>query len=222
MRAYRRRRRQGLVEADARVLRSRLAALQRGGRRNPQGSAQISTAAKHLLAKSGYSGEPIILMAAQDLAAHKAWGDVTFDLLHRLGINVDFVATDWGTVVARRAQKVSSRPGRLAPLPHRACTAWIRTDPSNKFLRANGEKAMFGWPSIPEVEAEIAAWYDAKSSLRSKAATRRLNRAALDHVVYAPLGFLSDAPSVAEERHGDSTGTAALFLGRRQGCLMAL
>src|SRR4029077_19966185 len=61
--------------------------------------------AKRLLAESGYSGEPIILMAAQDLQQHKAWGDMTVDLLHRLGVNVDFIAADWGTVVARRAQK---------------------------------------------------------------------------------------------------------------------
>ena len=144
-------------------------------------------AAKHLIAKSGYSGEPIILMAAQDLAAHKAWGDVTFDLLHRLGINVDFIATDWGTVVARRTQK--SPPGQGGwHLYHTGVYGVDSTDPSNKFLRANGEKAMFGWPSIPEVEAEIAAWYDAKSFAEEQAAARRLNRAALDHVVYAPLG----------------------------------
>jgi peptide/nickel transport system substrate-binding protein len=36
-------------------------------------------------------------------------------------------------------------------------------DPTNKLLRANGDKAFFGWPNIPDVEAEIAAWYDAKT-----------------------------------------------------------
>jgi peptide/nickel transport system substrate-binding protein len=46
---------------------------------------------------------------AQDLPYLKAWGDVSADLLKRLGVNVDFVATDFGTVVARRAQK--SPPG---------------------------------------------------------------------------------------------------------------
>lgn len=144
-------------------------------------------AAKNLLAKSGYSGEPIILMAAQDLATHKVWGDVTADLLHRLGMNVDFVATDWGTVVARRAQK--SPPGQGGwHLYHTGVYGVDSTDPSNKFLRANGEKAMFGWPSIPEVETEIAAWYDAKSPADEQGAARRLNRAALDQVVYAPLG----------------------------------
>jgi peptide/nickel transport system substrate-binding protein len=62
-------------------------------------------------------------------------------------------------------------------------------DATNKWLRANGDKAFFGWPDIPEVEAEIAAWYDAKSFDEERAIVRRLNKTALDHVVYAPLGF---------------------------------
>jgi ABC-type transport system substrate-binding protein len=33
-------------------------------------------------------------MAAQDLAHHKAWGDVTVDLLKRLNLTVDFAAVD--------------------------------------------------------------------------------------------------------------------------------
>jgi peptide/nickel transport system substrate-binding protein len=36
-------------------------------------------AAKRLLGESGYAGEPITLMAAQDIAHAKAWGDVTAD-----------------------------------------------------------------------------------------------------------------------------------------------
>src|SRR5262245_64184202 len=66
--------------------------------------------AKRLLAESGYRDEPVTSMAAQDIGAHKAWGDVTADLLTRLGVKVDYAAVDWGTVVARRAQK--SPPGQ--------------------------------------------------------------------------------------------------------------
>ena len=47
-------------------------------------------------------------------------------------------------------------------------------------------------------EAEVAAWFDAKSLDDEKAVARRLNKAALDHVVYAPLGFFQ--PRVAEAR----------------------
>src|SRR5215467_8184807 len=67
-------------------------------------------AAKRLLAESGYSNQPVTCLAAQDMPVMKAWGEVTADLLKRLGMNVDLAAIDWGTVVARRVQK--SPPGQ--------------------------------------------------------------------------------------------------------------
>src|SRR6266478_1549780 len=66
-------------------------------------------AAKRLLAESVYSGQPVTSMAAQDLQHQKAWGDVTADLLKRLGMKVDYAAVDWGTVVARVAEYPAGR-----------------------------------------------------------------------------------------------------------------
>jgi len=124
--------------------------------------------------------EAVTCLVAQDIPFVKAWGDVTADLLKRLGMNVDLVATDWGTVIARRVQK--SPPGQggwnmfLIWLPGAGYT-----DPTGNYIRANGD--FFGWPNIPQVEAEISAWYDAKSLDEEKAAARRLNKAALDQVI---------------------------------------
>jgi peptide/nickel transport system substrate-binding protein len=145
-------------------------------------------AAKRLLADSGYSGQPVICMAAQDMFEHKAMGDVTVDLLTRLGVKVDYAAVDWGTVVARRAQKSPPIQGGWN-MYHTTLTGVECIDATNKFIRANGEKASFGWPNIPEVEAEVAAWFDAKSLGEEKAIARRLNKVALDQVVCAPVGF---------------------------------
>jgi len=140
-------------------------------------------AAKRLLTESGYSGQPVTFLATQDLPNLKAWGDVTADLLNRLGIKVDFVAADWGTVVARRSQK--SPPGRGGwHLFHTGTAGVDCADPTNIWLMA-----MFGWPKIPEAEGEIAPWYDAKSFEEEKAIAHRFNKVALEHVVYAPLGF---------------------------------
>ncbi len=145
-------------------------------------------AAKRLLAESGYSGQPVTSMAAQDQPHHKAWGDVTADLLTRLGIKVDYAAVDWGTVVARRTQKAPPRQGGWQ-IYHTGLTGADCVDPTNKLMRANGELAQNGWPSSPQVEVDAAAWYDAATLDAEKAIARRLNKAALDHVVYAPLGM---------------------------------
>jgi peptide/nickel transport system substrate-binding protein len=169
-------------------------------------------AAKRLLAQGGYSGQPVTLMVAQDLPPIKAWGNVTLDLLNRLGMKADFVATDWGTVVARRAQK--SPPGQGGwQLFHTGTFGVDSADPSNAWLRANGDKAMFGWPTIPEVEAEIAAWYDAKLFDEEKAIARRLNKAALDHVVYAPLGFFLQYQAWRKNVAGIVQGPMPFFWG---------
>jgi peptide/nickel transport system substrate-binding protein len=145
-------------------------------------------AAKRLLADSGYGGQPVTCMAAQDRPPDKAWGDVTADLLKRLGMNVDYVAVDWGTVVARRAQK--SGPGQGGWQMFVTNTTGIDDiNPAFSWMRANAEKATFGWPNIPQVENEIAAWYDANTLDEDKTIVRRLNKVALDHVVYAPLGW---------------------------------
>src|SRR5262249_16500890 len=113
-------------------------------------------AAKRLLADSGYAGQPITCMAAQDFPFMKAWGDVTVDLLKRLDMKVDFAAVDWGTVVARQQQKSPLARGGW----HIFHTAVSGTDciyPTNLRIRASGDQALNGWANVPQVEAEVAA-----------------------------------------------------------------
>src|SRR5262249_34410645 len=114
-------------------------------------------AAKRLLAESGYAGQPIVLLAAQDFPHMKAWGDVTADLLVRLGMKVDLVAVDWGTVIARRTQK--SQPGQGGwHLYHNSIYGVDGVDPMNKLIRASGDLLANGWANIPEVESGVDAW----------------------------------------------------------------
>src|SRR5215471_5608280 len=170
-------------------------------------------AAKRLLGESGYSGAPVTCLVAQDQPITKAFGDVTADLLKRLGMNVDFKAIDWGTVGARRAQK--SPPGQggwqmfhtwhagadcINPAPYTA-------------LRANGNAAWFGWPDSPQLEAEIASWFEAKSLAEEKAAIGRLNKVALDNVVYAPTGFFMSFQAWRKNVTGITQGPLPFFWG---------
>ncbi len=145
-------------------------------------------AAKRLLAYSGYAGEPITCMAAQDIPHHKAWGDVTVDLLKRLDMKVDFAAVDWGTVVARVPQKSPPAQGgwHIWPVNNSGAES---IDPTFTVCRASGDLPANGWANVPQVEAEVAAWYDAKTLDEEKAIVRRLNKAALDNAIYAPLGL---------------------------------
>jgi peptide/nickel transport system substrate-binding protein len=168
--------------------------------------------AKRLLAESGYSGQAVTCMAPQDIPEFKPWGDVTVDLLTRVGMKVDYVAVDWGTVVQRRAQK--SPPGQGGwQMYHSALTGVECIDGTNKWVRANGEKASFGWPNIPQVEAEVAAWFDAMSLAEEKVVARRLNKAALDHVVHAPIGFYLRQHAWRKNITGVAQGPLPFFWG---------
>jgi peptide/nickel transport system substrate-binding protein len=169
-------------------------------------------AAKRLLADSGYAGQPIACMAAQDFPHHKAWGDVTVDLLKRLDMKVDFAAVDWGTVIARRQQKSPPAQGGW----HIFHTSYYGTDcvdPTNRLIRASGDQAANGWANVPEVEAEVAAWYDAKTLNEEKTAVRRLNKAALDQVVFAPLGLFLRHFAWRKNFTGIAQGPLPLFWG---------
>jgi peptide/nickel transport system substrate-binding protein len=170
-------------------------------------------AAKRLLAESGYAGQPVTCLAAQDIAIIKAMGEVTADLLKRLGINVDLVATDWGTVAARRAQK--SPPGQGGwQIFHSWHAGAVCVDPSSyTAIRANGDKAWFGWPTSPKVEAAIQSWYDAASHEEEKAAMRRLNHAAFEDVVFAPTGFFQQYQAWRRNVSGIVKGPLPFFWG---------
>jgi peptide/nickel transport system substrate-binding protein len=146
-------------------------------------------AAKKLLAESGYSGQPVTCLVAQDMAITKGMGDVTADLLKQLGMNVDFAAIDWGTVGSRRAVKTPPGQGGWNMFHTWHAGADCINPAPYTALRANGDKAWFGWPDIPAVETAIAAWYECKTLEEEKAAIGKVNKAALDNVVYAPTGF---------------------------------
>jgi peptide/nickel transport system substrate-binding protein len=146
-------------------------------------------AARRLLAESGYAGQPVVCMAAQDQPQHKAMGEITVDLLARLGMKVDFVATDWGTVVGRRTQK--SPPGQGGwNMFHTVHPGVDCIDPATyQALRTSGDDAWFGWPKSAEVEAAIAEWMAAKGDEDELAAARRVNKASFDFATFGPTGF---------------------------------
>jgi peptide/nickel transport system substrate-binding protein len=168
--------------------------------------------ARRLLADSGYAGQPIVCMAAQDLPHHKAWGDITVDLLKRLDMKVDFAVVDWGTVVGRRQQKSPPAQGGWH-LHLNSYSGADCIDPTNRFIRASGDSATNGWANIPQAEAEVAAWYDARTLDEEKAAVRRLNKAALDQVVYAPLGVYLRHTAWRRNINGIAQGQLPLFWG---------
>src|SRR6201987_2489725 len=68
-------------------------------------------AAKKALAESGYDGTPIVIMAPGDVVTLKAQPIIAAQLLREAGFKVDVQATDWGTVISRRASQKPIKEG---------------------------------------------------------------------------------------------------------------
>ena len=69
-----------------------------------------------------------------------------------------------------------------------------------------------GAPSEP-VEKEVLAWFAAKNLDEEKSAVKRLNKAALDDVVYAPTGFFLSYTAWRKNISGIAKGPLPFFWG---------
>ena len=157
------------------------------------GSAALSgnrdfDAAKKLVAEAGYKGEKIILIDAVDQPLIHAEALVTTEALKKLGLNVEYVASDWGTVVTRRASKKPAAEGGWNIFE----TGWVGSDtldPSvNVMLRANGDKAWFGWPSDDKLEELRTQWLKASDSEVRQEIAGKIQQRAFEVVPYVPTG----------------------------------
>jgi peptide/nickel transport system substrate-binding protein len=172
-------------------------------------------AAKKLLAESGYSGLPVTCLVAQDQPPLKAMGEITADLLKKLGMAVDFVATDWGTVGQRRASKSEPGKGGWGMFHTWHAGADCVNPAAHIAVRAGGEKgpSWFGWPDDPAVEKAVDEWFEAKSADAEKAAIARINKAAMDSVVFIPTGHYKSYQAWRSNVEGVVNGPLPWFWG---------
>jgi peptide/nickel transport system substrate-binding protein len=145
-------------------------------------------AGRAALRAAGYRGERVVLLNPTDIAAPSAMSQVTNDLFRRLEINVEFAASDWGTVVQRRTSKEPVERGGWSAL----CTAFNGydfLDPSGHLpLRGNGGGAWPGWPEIPRLEQLRDAWFEAPDVEAQKRIGAEIQQVALETIPYVPLG----------------------------------
>src|SRR4029077_19169869 len=146
--------------------------------------------AKRLVQESGYAGEKVVMLAPTDRPVYMQMMQVARDLFVRLGLNVDFRAMAWGSVVTRRTRPEPVAQGGWSCFITQiegvaACT------PGGSFeLRGNGAKAWFGWPGDPELERLRPAWFDAPALPAQKAIAEQVQMRALDSLPCIPLGQL--------------------------------
>ena len=151
------------------------------------GSRTIEQSRK-ALRDAGYGNEPVALVVPTDFPNLKALSDVGAEMMRRIGLNVDYQATDWGTLLTRRAKKDPVAAGGWSAFFTFGAGSDQATPAANLMLRANADRAWFGWPDDARIEALRDAWFAAPDLPAQQQIAVALQERALETVPYIPLG----------------------------------
>jgi peptide/nickel transport system substrate-binding protein len=178
---------------------------------SPRDMAKVRTDLK----SAGYAGEKIVLLGATDIPILKAVADVTNDFLVKAGLNVDYVATDWGTVVQQRTRKEPADTGgwhcysnwtggvdQITPLTH--TNLWV------------GANAAPGWPNSPRLEELAADWLAAADQAAQQRVAADIQLQAFMDVPYIPLGQVAAPTAFRTDLRGTMKGFP-VFWGLSRG-----
>src|SRR5947207_12477196 len=140
--------------------------------------------AKKALAESGYDGTPVVIMAPGDVVTLKAQPIVAAQALRDAGFKVDVQATDWQTVVARRASQNPPKEGGW----NMFFTNWVAADVVNPIVNASisgkGKNGgWFGWPEDAKMEAMRDAFSRSSSPEEQKKIAADIQREVYDEVI---------------------------------------
>jgi peptide/nickel transport system substrate-binding protein len=144
--------------------------------------------AKAALAESGYKGEKVVIINPTDFPLIGPHGQLTADVLKRIGMNVDLMESDWGTVVQRRASREPVEKGGWS-IFHTYGSAMSYINPAvSSLVKGTGPTGWFGWYTSPEMEQMIETWLDAPDEAAQKRIADAVNKKAQDEVATVPLG----------------------------------
>jgi peptide/nickel transport system substrate-binding protein len=144
--------------------------------------------AKAALAESGYKGEKVVIINPTDFPLIGPHGQLAADVLKRIGMNVDLMESDWGTVVQRRASREPVEKGGWS-IFHTYGSAMSYINPAvSSLVKGTGPTGWFGWYTSPEMEQMIETWLDAPDEAAQKRIADAVNKKAQDDVATVPLG----------------------------------
>jgi peptide/nickel transport system substrate-binding protein len=169
---------------------------------------------RQALADAGYRGEKVGILVASDVPTAKAASDVCADMLHRIGMNVDYLAMDWGMVAQRRMKKDPEEAGgwNIWIMPGPGLTQF---NPVVSGLLRTGSQAYFGWPTGPRLEELRNAWLEAPDLATRKAICEKIQLQAFIDLPMIPLGQYFQPTAYRTSLTGVLSGFATFWNVRR-------
>jgi peptide/nickel transport system substrate-binding protein len=143
--------------------------------------------ARAALRAAGYGGEKLVQISPADYPNVRAANEVLADLLQRIGINLDYVSTDWSSMTQRVIRKDAPEAGgwnlHMLNVP---CLS-VASPLVNSRLRGTGAEES-GWYTNPRYEELRGQWLLAEADDDRRRLAAALQRECLATVPLVPAG----------------------------------
>jgi len=166
---------------------------------------------KAMLKQAGYAGERIVYMHPTDQIYYDAMSAVAVAAFREIGLNIDEQATDWGTVVERRASKEPLEKGGWSMFPYGAPAAEYQDPIFATNLRGNAKGAWFGWPDDPKAEELRNRWMDSTDTAERRRLDSEIQAHAFENVPFIPLGQYLPPAAYSKKLSGVLKGAVPVF-----------
>jgi peptide/nickel transport system substrate-binding protein len=172
--------------------------------------------ARAMLREAGYNGERIVVLSASDIPSIHNQSLITNDLLRRLGMNVDFAVSDWGTLVARRNSREPTERGGWNLMNSWNVQADLNTPAVSNFLRGNGTAGVWGWLDDATLEQQRDAWFAAETEADQRQIAEQMQRRAMETVPFVPVGQFNLPSAWRRNLEGVPVSPVPFFWGIRR------
>ena len=170
-------------------------------------------AVKAAIAAAGYNNEVVRLLVPADSLAQKPLGDIAFDVLQKAGLNVEYAAMDFASVLKTRTLKEPvAEGGWSAFVGNWQGIDWLSPLTHNT-LRGDG--AFPGWYQGPEMEALRNEWLEQEDAATRATLAVRMQEQAFQDVPYYPIGQYKQPALFRSDLEGILKGTAVFWNVRR-------
>jgi peptide/nickel transport system substrate-binding protein len=143
-------------------------------------------AVRRALEIAGYQGEKVVQMAITDSTDSTPASNVTADLLRRIGMNVDYQAMDFGTLMKRRDSSKPPAEGgwNLYCIGSPGLLGF--TPATHYALLGDGS----GRPNDPKMQELREAWFNSPDAAVRKKIAEQMQLQAFENVPHYPLGLV--------------------------------
>jgi peptide/nickel transport system substrate-binding protein len=168
--------------------------------------------ARAMLAASGYNGEKAVIINPTDLPSVGQMGNVTYDLLRRMRMNVEMAASDWGTVVKRRMSRQPVEEGGWS-IFHTYGPSNTRWTPiEHKMIRGLGATAFPGWHRDDVMEAMTRRYVEAPTRAERDAIVHDIQARAFEMVPFCAARDLPGLDGISCQPDGGHLVQCSVFL----------